>query len=122
MFMMCFWSERPNSSGVTAADRLVVSEAIAVLMLTVATPSEAAEGSRGAYCFGGSVLSVETFALGESDVFLGTGSSIVDGFHRGVDTLLIAAALLVFGSAFVPFGLSVEDFLLLIDVVARLLI
>ena len=117
--MMCFWSERPNLSGAASADRSAVSEAIAVLMLTVAMPGEAAEGSHGAYCFGGGIFSAEMFVVGEIDVFFGTGSSKVDGFRGGVDTLPRAAAVLVFGSAFAPFGLDVADFLLLIVVVSK---
>ena len=75
-----------------------------VLTLTVAKRGEAAEGSRRAYCFGGSVFSAETFATGEVNIFLGTGFSMVVGLRRGVDdALLLAAAVFIFRSAFATF-------------------
>ena len=108
-------------SGATATDRSVVLDTIVVLTQTVATPSEAVEGSCRACCFGGGVVNVEKFATGEVDVFCGTGSSIADGLHRGVATLLLAVAVDDFVSAFALFFEAAVDFLLLIGR-ARLLI
>ena len=111
--MICFRSERLYSSGATAADGLVALDAIAVPMLTAAMPGEAAEGSCRAYCFGGGVFSLETFATGEVVVFRGTGSSIPDGLCRGVATLPLAVAVDVFASAFTFFEVA-DDFLVLL--------
>ena len=48
---------------------------------------------------------------------------MADGLCRRIeDTLPLAAAVMVFGSAFAPFDLHAADFLLLIFVGARLLI
>ena len=110
--MIYFWLERPYSSGATEADGSVCLEAIAVLVLTVATPGEAVEGSRRACCFGGGVDSAKTFTASGANVFSGTGSSKADGLRGGVATLPLAAAVDVFASTFAFF--EAADFLVLL--------
>ena len=87
---------------------------IVVPTLIIATPGEAAEGSRGAYCFWGSNSSAETFVPNKGGVFLGTGSSKANGFRRGVNTLPLAVVVLVLESTFASFCLNAAGFLLLI--------
>ena len=120
-FMICFWCDRPQLSAATAFHGLVPLDSIAVLTLTNAAPNEAAEGFLEGIMFLGSGVGAGSVAAGEAGGFRGTASSKADGLGAGDVTLPLAAAVLVFFSAFASF-LDVSPLFLFIAGRLRLLI